>query len=149
MNTILLHPPHESSPLSCVFIMFSYISILQKELIHLSRGLRRQDFFGHTQHPIGTFHQLVLIHFSDQNFISAYAWQIISKGFLINFFSKHALFLLFQMAQQIAPTPHGWNFLPNGNHFSHQNQHCCKLQGMLFAPKHFATTIQITLTMEH
>jgi len=39
--------------------------------------------------------------------MSAQAWQIISRGFLISFLSKTALFLHFQIAQQMAATPMG------------------------------------------
>lgn len=58
-----------------------------------------------------------------------------SRGLLMITLSKHALLRAFQMAQQIAATPHTWNFFPKGNHFSHQFQHWSKFLGIALAPK--------------
>jgi len=65
----------------------------------------------------------------DQYTMSAQAWQIISSGFCNNFPSNTTLFLRFEIAQQIAATPQGWNFFPKGSQFSHHNQHCSRFIG--------------------
>jgi hypothetical protein len=81
--------------------------------------------------------------------MSAQAKHMIEVGFLINFPSKQALFLVFQIAQHIAATPTVWNCFPNGNHLSHHSQHWLMDLGTLSAPKHFATIAQTAFAVVH
>jgi len=84
-----------------------------------------------------------------QNSIKAQAWIKISAGFLIIFLSKHVLFRLFQIAQQISAKPKVCTKAPSENQTPIQVLYCSKTLGILLAPNHVAMIPHTTLATEH
>lgn len=73
----------------------------------------------------------------------------ISIGCFISLCSKHALFLAFQVAQQMAAKPNVCMKLPPGRDSLIHLQYWLRFPGMLLVPKHTAIHPQTTLTVEH